>query len=117
MAAVGSGVDDMIKIIADGKGELSWVPAFCPMVVKSLRFKYFNAETERWHDRDLTLKGLLQARKSGNNCYWSFYMLGCWHNDFVFCYDIRKPNEITIKVLNTLASREATGLARTRVRK
>jgi len=51
----------------------------------------------RSHDRVLSLKGLLQARKSGNNCEWSFYSFG-WQDDFVFCYDIRKPDEITLKV-------------------
>ena len=72
-----------------------------PVVYDSLRFKYYNAETERWHDRELTLKGLLQTRKSGNNCEWSVYIPGFgWHSDFVFSYDIRIPNEIRILVKN-----------------
>ena len=74
-----------------------------PVVYDSLRFKYYNAETERWHNRELTLKGLLQARKSGNNCEWSFSyprLYSGWVSNFVFCYDIRTPNEITILVKN-----------------
>lgn len=78
----------MIKIITDTDPR--------PQTVNSLAFKYFNAETERWHERSLSVKGLVQARKSGNNCEWSFFLAGKWHSDFVFCYDSRKPDEIII---------------------
>jgi hypothetical protein len=72
-----------------------------PLAYNSLRFKYWNANTFRDHDRVLSIKGLLQARKSGNNCEWSVYVPGFgWHTDFVFTYDIRIPNEITITILN-----------------
>lgn len=77
-----------------------------PVVYDRLRFKYLNDVTDLRHDRELSVKGLLQARKSGNNCDWSVFLPGIgWHSDFVFSYDIRVPDEITIIVKN-LASRK-----------
>lgn len=82
----------MIKIITETDPR--------PNVVDRLYFKYWNAETERWHDRVLSLKGLIQARKSGNNTEWSVYYGAGWHSDIWFIYDIRIPEEITIVILN-----------------
>jgi len=81
----------MIKIITETDPR--------PHTVNSLLFKYFNAETERWHERSLSVKGLVQARKSGNNCEWAFFFHR-WHTDFLFTYDIRIPDEITITIQN-----------------
>lgn len=65
----------------------------------SLLFRYYNTKTERWHERCLSLKGLLQARNSGNNCDWGFYLNG-WHEDFLFSYNLRIPGEITLTIKN-----------------